>query len=69
LFINDALYLWKGKIRSVQWSLINPDTLIPRKIVRIKAPPKVLNSKVKDQRVKVIVSNERSCQKEYTCEI
>jgi hypothetical protein len=34
-----------------------------------KAPPKVSNSKVKDQRVKVMVSNERSCQKEYTCEI
>jgi hypothetical protein len=27
------------------------------------------NSKVKDHRVKVMVSNERSCQKEYTCEI
>jgi hypothetical protein len=33
-----------------------------------RAPPKVSNSKVKDQRVKVMVSNERSCQKEYTYE-
>jgi hypothetical protein len=32
---------------------------------------KVLEKKVKlqGQRVKVIVSNERSCHKEYTCEI
>jgi hypothetical protein len=30
---------------------------------------KVLEKKVKDQRVKVMVSNERSYQKEYTCEI
>jgi hypothetical protein len=29
---------------------------------------KVLGKKVKDQRVKVMISNERSC-KEYTCEI
>jgi hypothetical protein len=34
-----------------------------------RAPPKVSNSKVKDQRIKVIISNESSCQKEYTCEI
>jgi hypothetical protein len=27
------------------------------------------NSKVKSQKVKVMISNERSCQKEYTCEI
>jgi hypothetical protein len=27
------------------------------------------NSKVKDQIVKVMISKERSCQKEYTCEI
>jgi hypothetical protein len=27
------------------------------------------NSKVKDQKVKVMVSNERSCQKEYTYKI
>jgi hypothetical protein len=25
--------------------------------------------KVKDQRVKVMISNEKSCQKEYVCEI
>jgi hypothetical protein len=30
---------------------------------------KVFEKKVKDQRVKVMASNERSCQKEYTCEI
>jgi hypothetical protein len=29
----------------------------------------VFEKKVKDQWVKVIVSNERSCEKEYTCEI
>jgi hypothetical protein len=29
---------------------------------------KVLEKKVKDQMVKVMISNERSCQKEYTCE-
>jgi hypothetical protein len=27
------------------------------------------NSKVKDQKVKVMILNERSCQKEYTCQI
>jgi hypothetical protein len=27
------------------------------------------NSKVKDQRVKVMEKNERNCQNEYTCEI
>jgi hypothetical protein len=27
------------------------------------------NSKVKDQRVKVMISNKRFSQKEYTCEI
>jgi hypothetical protein len=30
---------------------------------------KVFEKKVKDKWVKVMVSNERSCQKEYTCEI
>jgi hypothetical protein len=34
-----------------------------------RALPKASNSKDKDQRVKVMASNERSCQKEYTCEI
>jgi hypothetical protein len=29
----------------------------------------VFEKKAKDQRVKVIVSNERSCHKEYTSEI
>jgi hypothetical protein len=30
---------------------------------------KVFQKKVKDQKVSVMISNERSCQKEYTCEI
>jgi hypothetical protein len=34
-----------------------------------RVPPKVSNSKVKDWRVKVMISNERSYQKEYTCEM
>jgi hypothetical protein len=40
-----------------------------QKIKSKKATPKISNSNVKDQRVKVMISNERSCQKEYTCEL
>jgi hypothetical protein len=37
-----------------------------QKMTKVKRRP---NSKVKGQRVKVMASNERSCHKEYTCEI
>jgi hypothetical protein len=37
-------------------------------MTKVKVLEKNSNSKVKDQRVKVMVSNERSYQKEYTCE-
>jgi hypothetical protein len=36
---------------------------------KVMSKVKDLEKKVKDQRVKVIISNERSCKKEYTCEI
>jgi hypothetical protein len=39
-----------------------------RLTIKVRKGP-VSNSKVKDQRVYVMVSDERSCQKEYTCEI
>jgi hypothetical protein len=38
-------------------------------MTKVKVLEKESNSKVKDQRVKVMVSNEMACQKEYTCEI
>jgi hypothetical protein len=34
-----------------------------------KTKVRVYEKRVKDQWVKVMVSNEMSCQKEYTCEI
>jgi hypothetical protein len=45
----------------------SPCTYIYQSKVMTKV--KVFEKKVKDQWVKVIVSNERSCQKEYTSEI
>jgi hypothetical protein len=36
---------------------------------KVMTKVKVFEKKVKDLRVNVMVSNERSCQKEYTCEI
>jgi hypothetical protein len=35
-------------------------------MTKVKVFKEKTNSKVKGQRVKVIVPNERSCQKEYT---
>jgi hypothetical protein len=37
--------------------------------VMIKVKVLENNAKLKGQRVKVMILNERSCQKEYTCEI
>jgi hypothetical protein len=47
----------------------NPSTYQLKVMIKFKVSKRRSNSKVKGQRVKVIVSNERSCQKEYICEI
>jgi hypothetical protein len=47
----------------------SPSSYQSKVITKIKSLNKRSNSKVKDQRVKVMVSNDRSCQMEYTCEI
>jgi hypothetical protein len=46
-----------------------PCTYKSKVMTKVKALEERSNFKVKGQRVKVMVSNERSCQKEYTCEI
>ena len=43
----------------------NPTTYQSKVMTKVN----VLEKKVKGQRVKVMISNERSCQKKYTCEI
>jgi hypothetical protein len=47
-----------------------PSTYQSKGITKVKVfEKKVRYQRVKDQRVKAMVSNARSCQKEYTCEI
>jgi hypothetical protein len=44
----------------------SPTTYQSKVMTKVKVLEKV---KLKGERVKVVVSNERSCQKKYTCEV
>jgi hypothetical protein len=46
----------------------SPSTYQSKVMTKVIVWKRRSNYKVKDQRVKVMVSNERSCLKEYTCE-
>jgi hypothetical protein len=56
-------------IRNTHVKYESHSTYQSRVMTKVIVFKKKLNSKVKSQRVKVMMSNKSSCQKEYTCEI
>jgi hypothetical protein len=61
-------YQMKGlAIRNTHVKYESPTTYQSKVMTKVKVFEKKF--KLKDQRVKVTASNERSCHKEYTCEI
>jgi hypothetical protein len=61
---------WKVLIEGIHmWNMKALPPTNQKSCPRLKFWKRRSNSKVKGQKVKVIVSNERSWLKEYTCEI